>query len=63
MRHTWAEATAEGLQDDPNALTKLMYLGGWRSESSARWYIQEAIARRAREFLRARNEALYPSPA
>ncbi len=47
LRHTWAETMAEVLADQPNGMDRLVYLGGWKSPSSASRYIQRAIAKQA----------------
>ena len=37
---------AEVLADQANGMDRLVYLGGWKSSSSASRYIQRAIAKR-----------------
>jgi len=63
LRHTWAEALADELLTEcpeDQALAFIRELGGWRRDSNvAMHYIQDALARRANEFLRERNARLY----
>lgn len=59
LRHTWAETMAEVLAEQPNGMDRLVYLGGWRSPSSASRYIQRAIAKQATESVREYQRRLY----
>jgi hypothetical protein len=59
LRHTWAETMAEVLADQSNAMDRLVYLGGWRSPSSASRYIQRAIAKQATASVREYQQRLY----
>lgn len=67
FRHTWAEALAEELlsqHPEEETLALLRTLGGWKLGSMMPLhYTQNAMARRASDFLRERNERLYRSPA
>jgi integrase len=64
FRHTWAESLADDLLNshpEDYALQILRELGGWKRESDTPFhYIQNAMRKRAVEFLRQRNERLYP---
>lgn len=66
FRHTWAEALAEELlthHREEETLALLRTLGGWKPRSTMPLhYTQNAMARRASDFLRERNERLYSSP-
>jgi integrase len=63
FRHTWAEALAEELlkhHAEEDVLGLLRTLGGWKPRSTMPLhYTQNALARRANEFLRKRNDRLY----
>ena len=59
LRHTWAETMAEVLADQPNGMDRLVYLGGWKSSSSASRYIQRAIAKQATASVREYQSRLY----
>lgn len=59
LRHTWAEEMATLLQDEPNGLDQLMYLGGWTHPESPKRYIQNTIAQQAVECIRSYQEQLY----
>lgn len=59
LRHTWAETMAEVLADQPNGMDRLVYLGGWKSSSSASRYIQRAIAKQAAASVREYQRKLY----
>jgi len=59
LRHTWAETMAEVLADQPNGMDRLVYLGGWKSPSSASRYIQRAIAKQALASVRDYQRKLY----
>jgi len=59
LRHTWAEKMATWLQDEPNGLDQLMYLGGWTHPESPKRYIQNTVAQRAVERIRLYQEQLY----
>lgn len=63
FRHTWAEALAEELLQhhaEEDVLGLLRTLGGWKPRSTMPLhYTQNALARRANEFLRQRNDRLY----
>jgi integrase len=59
LRHTWAEAMAEVLADQPNGMDRLVYLGGWKSSSSASRYFQRAIAKQATASVREYQRKLY----
>ena len=61
LRHTWAEAMAVLLADQPNGMDRLLYLGGWANPSSAARYIQRAIAGQATRSLRDYQSHLYRS--
>jgi len=66
LRHTWAEALADELlahHPEEETLALLRTLGGWKPRSTMPLhYTQNAMAKRASVFLRARNERLYRSP-
>ena len=59
LRHTWAETMAEVLADQANGMDRLVYLGGWKSSSSASRYIQRAIAKQATASVREYQRKLY----
>jgi integrase len=63
LRHTWAEAVADELLTqfpEDQALAFIRELGGWKRNSNVPMhYIQDAIAKRANEYLRDRNARLY----
>jgi integrase len=59
LRHTWAETMAEVLADQPNGMDRLVYLGGWKSPSSASRYIQRAIAKQATASVHEYQRKLY----
>jgi integrase len=63
FRHTWAESLADdllGQYPEEQALAYIRELGGWKSNSTTPlYYIQNAMAKRACEFLRLRNNRLY----
>ena len=61
LRHTWAERMAALLLDQPNGMDILMYLGGWSHPTSARHYIQNALARQSAQLLTRYQNELYPS--
>jgi hypothetical protein len=50
---------AEVLADRPNGMDRLVYLGGWKSPSSANRYIQRAIAKQAAASVREYQRKLY----
>ena len=50
---------AEVLADQPNGMDRLVYLGGWKSPSSASRYIQRAIAKQATASVREYQRKLY----
>jgi integrase len=52
LRHTWAEKMAQLLCEKPTGLDQLQWLGGWTNPESPKRYIQNAIARSARETVR-----------
>ena len=66
LRHTWAEALADDLLmkcPEDQALAFIRELGGWkRNSNTPMHYIQNALAKRANEFLRQRNANLYGVP-
>lgn len=59
LRHTWAENMAERLNQQPNGMDVLLYLGGWTARNSVRPYIQSTVARQAQEAMRAYQDSLY----
>jgi site-specific recombinase XerD len=59
LRHTWAETMVEVLADQANGMDRLVYLGGWKSPSSASRYIQRAIAKQATASVREYQRRLY----
>jgi integrase len=63
LRHTWAEGLADELLTEcpeDQALAFIRELGGWKRNSDVPMhYIQDALAKRANEFLRERNARLY----
>jgi integrase len=63
FRHTWAEELADDLLNhhlEGVALQMIRELGGWKPNSSTPMhYIQNAIRKRAFEFLRERNSRMY----
>lgn len=59
FRHTWAEATAKILLDEPNGIDQLMYLGGWTSTNSLQVYMQNAVAEQAQRHLKHWQNTLY----
>ncbi|MCA9945190.1 MAG: tyrosine-type recombinase/integrase [Anaerolineales bacterium] len=59
LRHTWAESMAERLNQQPNGMDNLLYLGGWTARNSVRPYIQSTVARQAQEAMRAYQDSLY----
>lgn len=65
FRHAWAESLAEDLlneKPEEHALALLRQVGGWRSTTTPLHYIQNALAKRANEFLSERNSRLYLDP-
>ncbi len=66
FRHTWAEELADDLLNqhrEEEALQIIRELGGWKPNSSTPMhYIQNAIRKRAFEFLRERNSRMYSDP-
>ena len=65
FRHTWAESLADDLLSEypeDQALAFVRQLGGWRTTTTPLHYIQNALAKRAGEFLIERNSRLYLDP-
>ena len=59
LRHTWAETTANILFDKPDGIDQLQWLGGWTNPDSPKRYVQNVVAKRAQDSIRAYQENIY----